>query len=125
MKHIAIIDDSPSVVRCAKVALESAGYRVSGYSDPSWLDPTGGEKPDLVLVDVNMQEFFGDDVVRYLKDVWAVDVPVYLFSALAEDELKQHTVDCGADGYVTKGSGSDLIAAVSAILDRARAAPCP
>lgn len=117
MRKIVIIDDSPLILKTTKTALEAAGYQASTFSEPGDFDPTT-EVPDLVLVDVNMPQFFGDDVVAYFKGEWpTMEAPIYLFSTVAEDELKERAEACGADGYISKHWGLEgLLSAVEKIL---------
>lgn len=119
MSQIVIIDDSRVALRLAKSALEGAGHTVVAMEDPGQFDPTTGIPPDLILVDINMPQFYGDDVVSYFRAEWALSAPIYLFSNVPEDELKQRAEGCGADGYISKNWGLDtLVSKVTGILDR-------
>ena len=120
MKHIMIIDDSEMVLKAASRALELAGFVVSTTTDPSEFEPGAGIKPDLLLVDINMPQFFGHDVVGYFKAEWPIDFPVFMYSDIAEAELDKLAKECGADGYISKGWGLErLISSVQAILGKA------
>ena len=73
--------------------------------------------PDLLLVDINMPKFFGDDIVTYIKDTWNLTAPIFLFSNVSEQELEQACTRCGADGYISKGWGVEaMIASVQTVL---------
>jgi CheY-like chemotaxis protein len=63
------------------------------------------EKPDLVLVDVNMPDMDGETMVRLLGAT-KIDsrTVVLLFSGLPEATLKQKALSSGAHGYVRKTS---------------------
>lgn len=100
--HIAVIDDSKYMLAQTRAVLEHLGYSVSCFVEPSDLDPRALEGTALVLVDVNMREVFGDDIVGYLKDNLSVRAPVLLFSGLGEEELARRASQSGADGYVLK-----------------------
>lgn len=109
MKTIVIIDDSELVLKLAKLALERAGYRVTTLLDPAEFDPAAMGTPDLLLVDINMPQFYGDDIVSYIKDTWQLSTPILLFSNVSEAELSNAVRRCGADGYISKHWGMDAM----------------
>lgn len=118
MKRIAIIDDSVVVLNSAAAALTDAGYEVTTMTEPSRSKIIGDRAADLLLVDVNMPEAFGDDVARFLKEVWKITAPIYLYSSLAEEELARRVRAAKADGFVCKAWGTEgLVATVRQILD--------
>jgi DNA-binding response OmpR family regulator len=122
MKRIVVIDDSALVLKAARKALEGAGYDVTTFEEPGDFDPDRTGRPDLILVDVNMPQFFGDDVVSYIKDTWMLEAPVLLFSNVPERELADAARRCGADGYISKHKGLDeLVATVRALLEKSTA----
>ena len=117
MKKILIIDDSQMILNLAKKALTSAGYEVDTLTDAAGFDPAQREPPDLVLVDINMPQFYGDDIVAYFRAEWPNDAPIYLFSNIDEEELKQRADQCGATGYISKEWGLErLVTSVQSIL---------
>ena len=123
MKTIVIIDDSLLVLKLAKLALERVGYRVQTLIDPGEFDPETGGVPDLLLVDINMPQFYGDDIVSYIKDTWQLTAPILLFSNVSEKELADAVGRCGADGYISKHWGMDeMIASVKTLLGDGRPA---
>lgn len=63
MKEIVVIDDSPIILEAVKRTLTDAGYSVTTFEDPSVCSPKAIGSPHLILVDINMPQFYGDDVV--------------------------------------------------------------
>lgn len=117
MKTIVIIDDSQLVLKLTKTALEHAGYHVKTLLDPGDFEPASLGVPDLLLVDINMPSFYGDDIVSYIKETWNLSTPILLFSNVSEQELEQACSRCGADGYISKGWGVEaMIAQVQTVL---------
>lgn len=118
MKRVMIIDDSEFVLKAVKKMLEMAGYDVLTLEHPGGFDPASEKPPDLVLVDINMPEFYGDDVVAYFKeDEWGLSSPFLLYSNLPEYELAERAKACGANGYISKDWGLEgLLSAVKNIL---------
>ncbi len=89
MKTIMIIDDSLLVLKVTKTALEHVGYQVRTLLDPGDFQPDATGMPDLLLVDINMPKFYGDDIVSYIKEAWSLTAPIFLFSDVSEQELER------------------------------------
>jgi DNA-binding response OmpR family regulator len=119
MKTIVIIDDSQLVLKMTKIALEHEGYQVKTLDAPGDFEPSTHGTPDLLLVDINMPEFYGDDVVNYIKEAWKLETPIFLFSNVSDSELEKACERCGADGWISKGWGVEaMIASVKTVLGR-------
>ncbi len=109
--RVVVIDDSRTVLATTKLALERAGYMVLTATDPSLLDPDQVAVADAVVVDVNMEQVFGDDVVGYFREQWGIAAPIYLYSSLPIGELRARAEAAGADGAVCKADGVDALLA--------------
>ncbi len=76
----------------------------------------GGERWDLMLLDVNMPGRSGLDVLAELRRT-KVPVRVLVLSAYAEAEYAVRVLKMGAAGYLTKqGASDELVAAVRTVL---------
>lgn len=107
-RTILVFDDSPLALAMTRAALEGAGFGVAIAEDLAAFERMRARAaPDLILVDIQMPEAFGDDVVAMLVANRRVDVPVVLFSSLEETELAQRSAEAGATGYISKGAGMD------------------
>ncbi|ACY19246.1 response regulator receiver protein [Haliangium ochraceum DSM 14365] len=117
-KRILIVDDSPLLLDLAKEALELAGYSVLVAQDFSQIASVQDQGDiDLILMDVQMPELFGDDVAAVLREVRGVQTPIYLFSSLTAEELAKRASEAKIEGYICKRDGIDaLVARVSEIL---------
>lgn len=107
-KAIAI-DDSRTVLASVRLALERVGFDVITATDPSELTPEQVREANLIVVDVNMEQVFGDDVVAFLRDCWQVSAPIYLYSSLPQAELDRRAAQAGASGAVCKGEGVEAL----------------
>ena len=106
MSRVLVIDDSPMLLELTVRALTAAGYDAVGAPDLATLDQKLAEGPfSLILMDVNMPEMFGDDVVEYLRQVKKVVAKLVLYSDISEAELDAKTKNSGADGYILKSGG--------------------
>ena len=110
-KRVLVIDDSATILELTRHALGAAGFDVTGTDDAAQLEAlnANGEIPDLILVDVNMPQFFGDDIVAFVRAEWPVQTLMYLFSNMPETELAQRAQECGADGYISKEWGLERL----------------
>ena len=88
-KRILIVDDSPLILAASQDALETDGFEVVVYGGVEELCEKGATGFDLILMDVHMPELFGDDVASVLRFERDVKTPMYLFSTLPEDELRE------------------------------------
>lgn len=112
MSRVLVIDDSPMLVELTVSALNSAGYQASGALDLASLEQRLTEGPYvLILMDVNMPEMFGDDVVEYLRTQKKVQSKLVLYSDIPEAELAAKARASGADGYILKGGGLEAVLA--------------
>jgi CheY-like chemotaxis protein len=101
---IVVIDDSEIVLEVTRGALEGAGYDVVTHDRP------GGcvalilhEKPDLVLMDVQMPGLGGDTIVSVLaKAQPGGETVVLLHSSLSGDVLRAKAAAAGAQGFIQK-----------------------
>jgi len=105
-KAILVFDDSPFALALTRAALESAGFTVAIAADLSSFERQRVTfDPDLILVDVQMPEAFGDDVALTLRGWHGVQVPILLVSSLDQHELARRAQRAQVSGYVCKGAG--------------------
>lgn len=115
MKRILLVEDSPVIRAAVTEALTAAGLQVAARAAFDELMEHGIDGYDLILMDVQMPELFGDDVASVLRD--RVATPIYLFSSLPPDELAERAKAAGLDGFIHKGDGVDhLVARVREIV---------
>jgi len=103
-RTILIIDDSDVVLDGARSALERAGYRVVTRNRPSGsISAILNEKPDVILLDLNMPTLSGEAILKVLgKTQNRPDSIVLLHSVLPLETLKQKALSAGAHGYIQK-----------------------
>lgn len=88
----------------------------SNLSDAIKILPTMKDKPDLVLLDLNMPGMHGLEGFELFRKTYP-DVPVGLLSGVAEPEDVQKAMDLGAIGYFPKTlSGRALLKAIELVL---------
>lgn len=119
MPRILVIDDSAIILAAVRHALDGAGYGCATAGTFEELGQHDANAFDLVLMDVQMPELFGDDVGVALRQR-GVKAPIYLFSTLDETELDERAKEAGLDGFISKRKGMDhLLAEVARIIPTA------
>jgi CheY-like chemotaxis protein len=106
-KRILVVDDEEEVVRLTREILESEGYQVQGAtSGAEGIQIATSQPPDLILLDINMPEMDGWEVLRVLKSAEETrDVPVAVFTVRKDPRDKLYSLQRGAFDYITKPFG--------------------
>jgi len=100
--NIVVIDDSKSARRYAKDLLEENGYKVeTAASGQEGIDCVVRHEPDVVLLDIEMPEFDGLEVLEFLctaKHLYSI----ILFTTRSNVESRIDGLNRGADDYIVK-----------------------
>lgn len=106
MKRILLMDDSPIFLEVTRAALEAEGYSVVAASNLAELEQARSQGSlDLVLMDVQMPEVFGDDVALTLRHSYGIEVPIYLLSSLDDADLAERVRWAQVEGFISKNRG--------------------
>ena len=120
--HILIVEDDPLIRRELKILLETALYEVTVSQTFSHIpDQVFMEKPDLVLLDVNLPEMSGFDICTKIRE--KADVPVIFLTSRTDSMDELTGMLKGGDDYITKPYQAPiLLARIAAVLKRTKAA---
>ena len=116
---VLIVDDNPKIMAIANAHLKKEGLEVLCVENgKSALESVRQEKPDLILLDVNMPDMSGFEVCQILKDDTELCmIPVVFLTAADDNASRVRGLDLGAVDYVTKPFDSfELRARVRAAL---------
>ena len=98
---ILLVDDEPKNVRLVRDYLERANFRVVPALDGgAALAAARHERPDLVVLDLNLPEMDGLDVCRALRR--ESNVPIIMLTARVDETDRLIGLELGADDYITK-----------------------
>jgi two-component system KDP operon response regulator KdpE len=122
---VLAVDDEPAILRLVRIELAAQGFRVStAGTGPDALRLIDEQRPDLVLLDILMDEMNGIEVMRRLRE--RANIPVIFLTAKGRDADKVRGLELGADDYVTKPFHPDELAArVRAVLRRSTSVSAP
>lgn len=69
VKNVLIVDDEPHVIRILRLTLEREGYRVHSANDGAEaLQKLAGERPDVMISDIQMDGMDGRDLCRAARE---------------------------------------------------------
>ncbi|MFN2110593.1 MAG: response regulator transcription factor [Anaerolineae bacterium] len=125
-QKILVVDDELQIVRVARSYLEKGGFRVLTASNgKEALFVARHEKPDLVVLDLQMPEMDGLEFTRRVR-AEQPDIAIIMLTARVEEMDRILGLELGADDYMTKPfSPRELVARVRAVLRRSQGAPAP
>jgi DNA-binding response OmpR family regulator len=123
MHRILVVEDTPAYAEALERTLALEGHQVLLATHAlEALARARAEPPDLVVLDLGLPDRDGYHVLRELR-ARGVDCPVLILSARSLERDKVEGFRLGADDYVTKPFAAlELLARISALLRRARAA---
>jgi two-component system alkaline phosphatase synthesis response regulator PhoP len=123
MSHrILVVDDDRQIARLVQSYLQQAGFTVlTAYDGEEALHAIRREKPDLVVLDLNLPQRDGLEITRIVRsDEALAALPILMLTARVEDVDKLIGLELGADDYLTKPfNPPEVVARVKAILRRA------
>lgn len=100
---ILVVDDAPENVMLLSLILKDLGTVSSALSGREAIDKALENPPDLILLDIQMPELDGYDVIRALKeDPKTENVPVIFVTGLSDEGDEEKGLKLGAIDYITK-----------------------
>lgn len=117
-QKILVVDDELDIVKVVRAYLEQSGFRVVTASDGQHaLAVFRHEKPDLVVLDLNLPRLDGLDVCRAIRREG--NTPVIMLTARADEADRLIGLEIGADDYIVKPfSPREVVARVRTVLRR-------
>jgi DNA-binding response OmpR family regulator len=116
--RILVVEDEESIRDFVEMGLKYEGFEVAlTENGPGALEAFDRQRPDLVILDLNLPGMDGLDVCRQIRR--RGDVPVIMLTARAEVDERVEGLEAGADDYIPKPfKFKELLARVRAVLRR-------
>ncbi len=120
-----IVDDDRVLADVLAFTLRREGFEVvQAFDGVMALERWQEERPDVIVLDVNLPRLDGFAVCRRIREV--SDTPILLLTVRNEEDDIIRGLELGADDYITKPfSPRQLVARAQAVLRRAHWAPTP
>ena len=117
--RVLLVEDDRLIAEFVEPELERLGFRVRcAYDGPSGLEAARNFEPELLVLDIMLPKLDGVGVLKELRSE-GVRTPVIMLTARDATIDKVHSLDLGADDYVTKPFEMDeLLARIRALLRR-------
>jgi two-component system KDP operon response regulator KdpE len=115
---ILLVDDEPQIRRVLRSTLSTHGYVITeAKTGEEALESMRKERPDLILLDMNMPGMGGIEACRQIRRT--SDAPIIMLTVRNAERDKVGALDAGADDYVVKPFGiEELLARIRAALRR-------
>ncbi len=104
-KQVWIVDDDEEMIYAVRLMLKLLDCEASSFLNARTTVQAlmAGKRPDLMILDINMPEVSGLDLLEYLRrQPVTANLPVVMLSTEASDVVKDEASQLGADAYVSK-----------------------
>lgn len=119
---VLVIDDDPVILAVLDALLAVEGFRVAIAESAldAW-DRVNDQRPDAILLDLEMPYVHGVDFLRDLRaDPWLGEIPILVHTGHETPALRKSCLDAGATRFINKGlNGSEVGAALRQALSTA------
>ena len=115
---VCLLDDDPSVLRATSRLLDSVGWKVNAFTDPTkFLEHAATHCPDIAIVDILMPEMNGLEVQTRLRSI-SPSTRVIVLTANDDPSVRRKAINAGASAFFIKGvESSEFLAGVKAAAD--------
>ncbi|GCD38226.1 DNA-binding response regulator [Streptomyces chrestomyceticus JCM 4735] len=123
MTRVLLIEDDPAVRKGVHLALRRRGHEVeTAASGETGLLALDRFRPELVLLDLMLPGMSGLEVCRRIRETQ--QIPIIILSARGDDIDMVVGLEAGADDYVVKPAGGEVLQArMRAVLRRVAGEP--
>jgi chemosensory pili system protein ChpA (sensor histidine kinase/response regulator) len=106
---VMVVDDSLTVRRVTQRLLEREGYRVvTAKNGIEALERLAGERPVVLLTDIEMPRMDGFDLVRNVRgDARLADLPVIMITSRIAQKHRDYATEIGVQHYLGKPYSED------------------
>lgn len=120
MKKILLVDDEEKIIEVLIEYVKRAGYQpIIAYSGKEAFEQFRMENPDLIVLDLMLPDFSGEEVCRRIRRTSSV--PIIMLTAKGHLDDRLGGLKLGADDYLVKPiSPKELILRIQNLLRRSQ-----
>jgi CheY-like chemotaxis protein len=118
MSRVLLVDDNLGDIQLTRIAFEESGLPVeleAAHSQAEardllrgYADGRSGERPDLILLDLNLIDGSGHELLAYIKrQTLLADIPVVIVTTSDYPQDRARSAALGATDYVVKPNSFD------------------
>ena len=108
--RILVCEDNTLTLKSMEYVLKNAGFdvvmAVDGEQGIRIIDE---EDVDLVITDINMPYTKGLELVRHVNTDMEKKIPVIIVTGITLEETREHALELGASGFLTKPLDLDVL----------------
>ena len=119
MNTILLVDDDELTSTMTKIKLVNGGFNVITCCDGiEAKEQLNTSVIDLVVTDLNMPNFSGDQLVKYIRIDLNLTTPIVVVSSASDQNAKTQAFLSGADTFISKPfSPEKLISKINKLLN--------
>jgi DNA-binding response OmpR family regulator len=120
--RVLVVDDEAAIVDVLERYLQDEGFKVVRAADgAAAVEMAQRERPDLIVLDLNLPRLSGVEAFRRIRA--ASDVPVIMLTSRVSEVDRVVGLELGADDYISKPfSPREVVARVKTVLRRSQRA---
>ncbi len=117
MKHLAIIDDDPEILKLLEQYLTKNGFDVEAFTDGESFLKEDESKFSLIVLDIGLPGMDGLEVCKRVRQ--NSNIPIIMLTAASDDLDRILGLELGSDDYMGKPfNPRELLARIKALLRR-------
>ena len=113
---VLIVDNDPMVTGSLALIIEKSGHRVAGIGNngQEGVDLYKANKPDVVLMDIPMENKNGIEAVKEIME-FNSSAKILILTTFKDEEYIADALKSGAKGYILKQNVDSLIPSLEAV----------
>ena len=117
MKHLAIIDDDPEILKLLEQYLTKNGFEVKAFTDGESFLKADESDFSLLVLDIGLPGIDGLEVCKRVRQ--KSNIPIIMLTAASDDLDRILGLELGSDDYMGKPfNPRELLARIKALLRR-------
>ena len=96
---VFLLDDDPSILKATSRLLDSVGWKVNAFTDPTtFLEHAAARRPDVAIIDILMPDMNGLEVQARLRRV-SPSTRVIILTARDDPSVRRTAMNAGASAF--------------------------